>query len=280
LVGQFRDLYQSLHRIAREDGGMFYSLYSRDLAYRQNVHAGIGEVLEPVMRTHFQGYRNVINTFIVKASGPQSDFVIHQDTTALDEFRHMALSLWIPLDDVSLENGGMSLVPKTHWLLPPYRTVAMPFAFQDIRETVRKYLQPVPMHAGEVLVFDGRTIHYSSPNRSGKDRVALVCGLFPEEAEFVTCWKDKTRPEQPMELFRHPHDYLLTYPQLFYHCHDRPVSGEVIGTVPDDFPPITNSEFEAFCATNGLPALDAVAPAMDSRCSMFGEPDGSNRWDG
>ena len=81
------------HRLQPADGGMFYSVYSQDLAYRRRVHDEIAAIMRPTLDEHFVDYRNVVNMFVVKAPGPASEFGLHQDTTALDEFRYSLLSI-------------------------------------------------------------------------------------------------------------------------------------------------------------------------------------------
>ena len=256
---------------------MFYSLYSSDFEYREAVHHEILEVLNPTLQEHLQGYKVVVNTFVVKASGPESEFYVHQDTTALDEMNHTAISWWIPLQDTDTTNGALSVVEKSHWLLPPYRGVSFPFAFNKIVPTVRDYLKPLVMKPGEVLIFDARVIHNSWPNHSGKDRIAIVCGIFPKEAEFITCWKDSKKPNSPIEFYRHDDNYTLKYPNFFYNCHDRPVSGEKIKEEAYDFPDMTSDEFEYLCQVNNISKLNQLGEPSASACNMIAEPDGINR---
>lgn len=264
-VEALRAFYAAQHNLASENGGLFYSVYSNDLDYRKRVHEHIGALIRPELDAHLTDYKNVLNSFVIKASGPKSAFYVHQDTTALDEYKHSALSIWIALQDTGPENGGMNIIPRTHWLLSPYRGVTIPFPFKNIQEAVRSFLQPVRLKAGQALVFDPRIIHDSSVNSSGEDRVAIVSGIFPKEAEFITCYKDQSNPENPIELHSHSDNYLIEYPKFFYDCHDRPETSKMLGTVPDDFPELSADRFESFCLENGLaPDSKTIAPAADA----------------
>ena len=252
-------LYHDLHQLESAQGGMFYSVYSKDLEYRANVHREIGKIVEPCISKLLKDYKVVLNSFVVKTPGPKSAFYLHQDTTALDEFKYSGLSIWIALQDTGPENGGMNLIPRSHWLSSPYRGVTMPFPFKKIESTVREYLQPIRLKAGQALIFDQRLIHDSSVNSSKEDRVAVVSGIFPKSAEFITCYKDQSNVDNPIELHRHGQDYLLKYPKFYYDCHDRPTHSEVIDTIPDDFPEISQSLFKSFCNNNGLSPQPEVA---------------------
>lgn len=92
---------------------MFYSLYSRDIEYRKIVHESISEIMKPVYDSLFSDYKVVLNSFIVKVSGPESEFCLHQDSTSFDETKYSSLSVWIPLQDTNMSNGCMCVVPLT-----------------------------------------------------------------------------------------------------------------------------------------------------------------------
>lgn len=278
-IAKLNALYEENHSLDMEDGGMFYSMYSKDKDYRYRVHEEISKVLNPILENHFKEYKNVVNAYVVKGSGGKSEFYVHQDTTALDEFKYSPLSLWIPLHDIELENGAMCVVEKTHWFFSPYRGVSFQFPFTGINDTVRKYLKPITMKAGEVLVFDPRIIHNSLLNKSGKNRLAVICGIFPEQAKFVTCFQDPARTENPIELYEHNDSYLLEYPNFFYECHERPSSGEVIGKVNERFPAMTSEEFETLCLENNISKQNLLDSQQNTACEMIAEPDGVNKFD-
>jgi hypothetical protein len=273
-ISNLRNIYSKYHSFKTERGGMFYSLYSSDIKYRLAVHNEIQEVLQPTLDKHLQHYKVVINSFVVKASGPKSEFYLHQDTTALDEERYTSISWWIPLQDISAENGALCVVEKTHWFFSRFRGASFPFAFHKIKDTIRSYLKPLRMKRGEVLIFDPRIVHNSLPNLSGKDRIVIVCGIFPENAEFITCWKDSNNHDSHIEFYKHSDDYTLKYPNFLHNCHDRPVSGTKIGESAHDFPDMTSFEFEELCRLNQIERADQI-PVDDqsSTCEMIAEPD-------
>ncbi len=260
------------HRLQPAEGGMFYSVYSQDLAYRRRVHEEIAAIMRPTFDRYFVDYRNVVNMFVVKSPGPASEFGLHQDTTALDEFRYSPLSIWSPLCDVDADNGALCLVPRSHRFFSPYRGVSFPFPFSAIQDTVREYLVPVPMRRGEALIFDNRLVHSSLPNRSRQNRDAVVSGIFPAEATFQVCFKQPGQKDAPIEIFEQGPDWLLDYPNFLRNCHERPVTGTVIGHARFEFPPISDSEFRALCATHGVHATRTMPETARQRCNMISEP--------
>lgn len=278
-IDNLKSLYEKKHTLDIKDGGMFYSMYSRDYEYRKDVNDSIASILKPVLEKHFVDYKNIVNTFVVKGSGARSEFYLHQDTTALDEFKFSPLSLWIPLHDINKDNGAMAVVEKTHWFFSPYRGVSFQFPFNDIQDSLTPYLKPIEMQQGDVLVFDPRILHNSLENTSGENRISIVCGVFPKDSRFVTCYKDTTNSSNPIEIYTHDDDYGIKYPNFFYNCHDRPVSGEVIAKVDDDFPKMTKDRFIHLCEENNVRPQNIISELNASNCNLIAEPDGVNMED-
>lgn len=269
------EFYNKEHQLKVKNGGMFYSLYSKDLAYRKRIHETLGELFKPLLDERFVDYKNIINTFITKISGPESEFYTHQDTTALDEFKHSPLSIWIPLQDMTPENGALSVIEKTHWFFSPYRGVSFPFPFVKINETLRQYLKPLYVKAGEAIIFDSRLIHNSMPNLSGTDRLVALCGVFPKHADFVTCYKSKDAGSK-IEVFKHDDKYILEHEGFYYDCHARPTTGEKIGEIEEDFPEMDAGTFEKLCELNAITKTNLLGEFNNIPCQMIAEPDGIN----
>lgn len=243
-------IYEQEHQLNDEKGGMFYSVYSQDVAYRARIHEALKNELNPVFENHFTEYNNGLNFFINKLSGDDSAFSIHQDSSAVDEFKHSSLSIWIPLQDVDESNGALWVVEKTHQLFSPYRSVSFSPPFSNIRNTVKEYLKPIPLKKGQALIFDARIIHTSGKNTSGKDRLAVVCGILPREATFQLSFQNKE--DDPIELYKQADDFLINYPNFFHDCILRPTIGEKIGEGKFIFPKTTAEQFEADCQTLGI----------------------------
>ena len=273
-------LFHAEHSFDVTEGGMFYSMYSRDKAYRQRVHDRISEILAPTLDLHFKNYKNVVNAFVVKLPGEKSEFYVHQDTTALDEFAFSPLSLWIPIHAITPQNGALAIIEKTHWFFSPYRGVSFGFPFKKINDTIKKYLKPVYMRAGEILCFDNRIIHNSLANNSDQPRIAVICGIFPEKAQFQTCYRS---PEEysPVEMYTHDDDYMMSYPHFFYNCTDRPHFGIKGKIEPQLFPEMSAEEFEKLCHLNNIKQVNAIdaAESTTTNCQLIAEPDGMNRFD-
>ncbi len=268
---QLKSLYQSLHNFQNPQGGMFYSLYSHDLVYRKKVHEGIGQILRPIYESLFTNYKSVLNSYIVKVSGPESEFSLHQDSTSLDEMKYSCLSVWIPLQDTDLNNGCMCVVPHSHKMFSPYRDISFPQPFDAISDTVRKYLKPIVLKAGDILLFDNRLVHNSVVNSSGRDRVVVMSGIFPSEAKIIRCYKDTSKANNSIEIIEQKDDFLLTFENFFHDCTCRPETGHSVGFVDWDTSEMSKEMFLSLCSKYGLKESDYEL-ANHLRQAIISEP--------
>jgi ectoine hydroxylase-related dioxygenase (phytanoyl-CoA dioxygenase family) len=118
---------------------------------------------------------------ILKPAGKVAATPWHQDDAhGFDpDFHYEQLSIWMPLQDVSEENGCMQYMPGSHrGPLLPHRSPGddarihalecEPGSFDESAAAA----QPVP--AGACILHAGRTVHAALPNRSAADRLAYV----------------------------------------------------------------------------------------------------------
>lgn len=271
---QLQEVYKTEHEIPNQEGGMFYSVYSQDLAYRKRIHDTIAEIMAPSFDRYFTSFKNPVNFFVSKLPGPASEFSIHQDMTAVDERKYSPVSVWTPLVDITEENGALCMMPKSHWFFSPYRGISFPFPFGGILSTVREYLIPVTLKAGETVIFDPRVLHNSLPNQSQADRPAIVSGIFPPDAEMISCYREPGEGNA-IELLAHPDDWLLKYENFLHNCHIRPPEGKVVGHADFEFPAMDEKTFVGLCEMNGIQPANAIPALSDQHCNMIGEPIGT-----
>lgn len=270
-IEALRTLYKKEHNLEMQNGGMFYSLYSKDLEYRKRIHNEIANIVLPSFEKYFINYKNIVNIFITKASGNESEFYVHQDSTALNELEHSALSIWIPLQDITHDNGALGVIEKTHSFFSPFRGITIKQPFQSIQSTLKEYLKPIYLKAGEAILFDSRIIHNSLPNISGSDRLVALCGVFPKEASYLTCYKGP-EPNSKIELIQEEDNFILENKSFYYDCHSRPLAGSVVAEIEGDFPVMDKETFEALCVKNDIKKHHAINTIATSSCHFEAEP--------
>ena len=98
-----------------------------------------------------------------------------------------AISIWVALDDATLENGCMWYVPGSH-RSATYENVGIG---QDIGELFDFYPQwkeidpvAVPASAGTAVFHGGLTAHGAGANMTRHARRAMTCAFMPEGATF------------------------------------------------------------------------------------------------
>jgi ectoine hydroxylase len=88
----------------------------------------------------------------------------------------------VQLDDFTVENGCLQVTPGSH-LHGKHVQRADGAGLDKLEIDVNTYdmasLIPLPAPAGSVIFFGGFLIHASAPNRSGKDRRALLYSYQP-----------------------------------------------------------------------------------------------------
>lgn len=94
------------------------------------------------------------------------------------------VGVWIALDDATIENGCMQVVPGSHHL-GQVAHVQGPTGWRlgpALCEHLRPAVVPLPMAAGSALLFDGALFHFTDTNRSQRRRRAVQNHYVPAAA--------------------------------------------------------------------------------------------------
>ena len=107
----------------------------------------------------------------------------HQDN-AYFESDEDVFTFWIPLQDVDILNSCMFYVPKSHLDgLVEHKPIGTNVRTRTGKKGVSLYSDvyknrefvKVPMSAGDILVHDKNTMHFSSPNLTDDYRISVTC---------------------------------------------------------------------------------------------------------
>src|ERR1051326_8085182 len=98
-----------------------------------------------------------------------------------------AISVWIALEDATLENGCMWFVPGTH-KVANYESVGIGMNMGDLFKACPKMAEidpvPVPMKAGDCSFHNGLAAHGAGANMTRKRRIAMTCAYMPDGSTF------------------------------------------------------------------------------------------------
>ena len=137
----------------------------------------------------------------VKPPHVNSDLLIHQDSTVIDEENDYCLFIWIPFCDVTMENGPISFLSGSHLWGNTQRSLGVPWQFKNHIETLYKFVDPVTIKAGSVLVFDPATIHSSAPNLSKEIRHAITITVLRKDYQLVYYFRNPALPDDKIEKY-------------------------------------------------------------------------------
>jgi hypothetical protein len=166
-------------------------------AINKKLHA----VISPALNKKFQDFQLLGYNFLLKERGADSAVPPHQDWTYVDESRFFSMNIWIALEDSSIENGCLFIIPYSHLLGNYLRSSpSYPVPFGSIIDFVAWFKKPIPLKAGECICFSNKTIHGSYPNLGNTNRLAVVTTLYPEKASLLHYYiHDTQNPEAVTE---------------------------------------------------------------------------------
>ena len=100
-----------------------------------------------------------------------------------------AVSCWLALDDVTIENGCVRMVPGTHHHLVPHHAYEGPQSWGLLNDEVEVAREvPIEIKAGSAMFHHSLTIHRSFPNTSDHGRRGLVTIYMPADSHLVQPW--------------------------------------------------------------------------------------------
>lgn len=247
------------------------SFLDTSIEYKRQAHDLVAKAFAPHFVRYLADFRMLNANFYVKPPGT-GEFSVHQNWPALADLNDTSVTVWCPLADVVRENGAIQVVAGSHKITPHVEAPRSPAYFEAFNDVlIAEHLKPVPMKAGEAIIFDDSLIHWSSRNESDEPRVAIQAMCIPttatpaffakhseHEFELVEADRDFFIEQGPADLqVRQPHWRSLG----FIDNLNRPVSLEDFGRLLADGDR-TRSELQAAPAPRRAPK-PAVEPAPE-----------------
>jgi hypothetical protein len=184
------------------------SFLDTNTTYKRATNQLIRSVFEPHVKKYLHGY-NILNcNFYVKPPGT-GEFAIHQNWPAIADLNDTTVTIWCPLGDVVESNGTLQFVEGSHKIVPHVEGPNCPGYFQNFKQAlIDKYLKPLPLNAGEALIFDDGLIHWSARNNSTEPRIAIQILCTPVDVPSVYFYYDPKSPEK-FELIEVNTDFFI-----------------------------------------------------------------------
>lgn len=182
----------------------------RSSEIRNFVMKNISQFSKDFLQTVFDDNtfdENTTGAFQIKPPSKVSELNPHQDAPVIDETKENGLFVWIPLCDIDKNNGAVMVLPGSHIWGNHQRSLNVPWVFEKHTKLLWKYMQPIYINKGDVLIWDTAMIHASLPNLSNNIRVALTTTLLPKNFKMVEYFKDKTTPKGKIEKYQVERSY-------------------------------------------------------------------------
>lgn len=158
------------------------TLLSKDKEYQNYIQLLLYPYFEKICEKYFSKHRILLCNLILKESG-QGEVPLHQNWTFVDEQKYRSYTLWIPLIDVNTNNGMLEFVAGSHQIFSDVlRGHNTPYFFLEQTQKLNNLAIPMPLLAGEALLFDDSILHSSATNLSTNTRIAIQAIIVPDEA--------------------------------------------------------------------------------------------------
>ena len=148
-----------------------YAPELKDILLKVNARAVAQQLLGPPVEA--QGEFAIMKPPQLGAPAPW-----HQDESYWkEELEYNSVSIWVPLQEATLENGCMQFIPGSHKgdVLPHHPIGHDPRVHGlEVDECDPSTAVACPLPAGGATIHHCRTLHYTGPNRSSQMRRAYV----------------------------------------------------------------------------------------------------------
>lgn len=153
--------------------------------YRRASHAAIVAAVTDPCRRLFVGMDLVFTNWVHKEPGAAAA-PRHVDWSFVDEPANRSVSFWSPLVDTDASTGCFGVLDESHHSVGFVRAAAHP-GYDESDRVLSGWpgARLVPLAAGQAIIYDHRTVHFSQPHHGPRPRVAVTCEFAPVGAELV-----------------------------------------------------------------------------------------------
>lgn len=217
------------------------SLSDNDIEYRRRTSGLIRDVFYPHISKLLCNYKVMLSGFFIKPPG-KGDLSPHQHPPISTSLKDMPVIVWCPLVDVDEFNGNLQVVEGSHKIVAGVTgNGSQPF-FINYNDLIKKHSKPIPLKAGECVIFDMNIIHWSGVNISKNHRISAAALCLPEEAKLAFYYQDMNTPEKGVEVFEVDRDFFIEN-NLVEMMNKRPDNVKSLGFLENKNRKISDKEF-------------------------------------
>lgn len=248
------------------DEQLHSTFYEESLAFLEEVKQhddlksfiSIGRLQDPIVRNHSneiiikymkplleklldpKQFEVIYGVHLLKSNTDQGVLNPHQDSSHVDELLYSTYHVWIPITPPSPGFGTLEVIPFSHKLQIPYRSLNIPWALRNHEMHLWKYMQQVELKAGQVVFFNSKLLHASGQNKTGQVRIAANSLIKPVVADFIHCYSEDSTNFNEIELYK-------IDPEFYYkeNIMERPRNYPLLRKVPNTNKTYSIKELEA-----------------------------------
>lgn len=237
---------------------MRLSCFHRSGDYRRRLFAGVEQIIRDPLERALPGYRVLVVNLIQKLPyhGVFDGLAIHQNPSFVAEPEHKSVSVWVPLQDTDRENGTVGILRGSQDVIHPVRAVNMPpEMWAPVHDAlVDDYFDAVATKAGEAVVIDDSTIHWSYPNRTDRMRTAVQLICVPDGVPLTYSFYVTDDGPPRLDGFRVDKEYFFRF-----QYHLRPTDIPLISQTPYVYPEMTEAELARLVGPKNPELLRRIA---------------------
>ena len=196
-IGAIRGYFDGILARTLAAGGNSYSISTAHLRY--------GRVYDLLAEPRIVAYvkdllgEDVIgwgSHFFCKLPGDGKRVSWHQDASYWPLTPSKAVTVWLAIDDATVENACVRFIPGSHWLGHLTYTLSEDDESNLLNQTVAEVGRLAPpvdnqLRAGEISIHSDLVVHGSEANRSARRRCGLTLRYCPADVRAELGWNAK-----------------------------------------------------------------------------------------
>jgi hypothetical protein len=178
-----------------------------------NIRNSSTKLIQKFISPHLKIYFNEIDFDIIsgihllKPKGKMGILNPHQDSSLVNEELFDSYYFWMPISEIDSKSGTLEIIPKSHLLEIPFRSLNIPWDLESKIKFLWKYMQKIVVPNGSAIVFHSRLIHGSGQNQTNQLRIAINSFIKPKKADFLHYYSDKSSDFKKIEIFKVSPDF-------------------------------------------------------------------------
>ncbi len=218
-----------------------FTFIDTNIEYRRKTHDLLQSVFSPHIKRLLINYDFITCNFYLKSPG-KGQLHVHQNWNMTANQKETSVTIWCPLIDVDEHNGTLQVVEGSHKLVPNIESyMCKPFFYNYCESLMKEYSKPIPLKAGEAIIFDDTLIHWSSNNNSSEPRFVASAICVPVEAIPVFYYPDQSNEVNRFELVELNKEFFIE--NSFQDLNSRPRNLKSLGFIENKNIDVSEDEF-------------------------------------